>query len=60
MAYMGIDPHLNLWSHFFRARLLMGSVAEVAVLGGMDIYIKSGHGVDPYFHLPTPVSVDGW
>jgi hypothetical protein len=45
-AYMGIEPHFNLWSHFFRARLLLGSVAEAAVLGGVDIYVKSGNGFD--------------
>jgi hypothetical protein len=46
-AYMGIEPHFNLWSHFFRAHLLLGSVAEAAVLGGVDVYVKSGNGFDP-------------
>jgi hypothetical protein len=36
-AYMGIEPHFNLWNYFFHARLLQGSGIEVAVLGGMDI-----------------------
>jgi hypothetical protein len=26
----------------------------------MDIYVKSGHGVDPYFHFPMSKSTDGW
>jgi hypothetical protein len=46
-AYMGIEPHFNLWSHFFHAHLLLGSVAEAAVLGGVDVYVKSGNGFDP-------------
>jgi hypothetical protein len=36
-AYMGIEPHFNLWNYFFHARLLQGSGIEVAVLGGVDI-----------------------
>jgi hypothetical protein len=59
-AYMGIKPHFHLWNHFFRTRLLLGSGAEVAVLGGVDIYIKSGHGVDSYFHLTISGSTNGW
>jgi hypothetical protein len=31
------------------ARLLLGSSVEVVVLGGVDIYVKFVHGVDPYF-----------
>jgi hypothetical protein len=51
-AYMRIEPHFNLWNHFFRARLLYGSGAEAEVLGSVDLYVRSGNGVDPYFHLP--------
>jgi hypothetical protein len=30
-AYMGIEPHFNLWNYFFHARLSQGSVGvEVA------------------------------
>jgi hypothetical protein len=57
---MGIDPHFHLWNHFLHVRLLLGSGAEAAVLGGVDIYVKSGHGVDPYFYLPMSKSMDGW
>jgi hypothetical protein len=42
-AHMGIEPHFNLWKHFFHARLQQGSGAEVVALGSVDI-----------FHLPTP------
>jgi hypothetical protein len=59
-AYMGIEPHFDLWMHFFCARLLPDTGAEAVVLGGMDIYVKSGHGVDPYFHFPMSKSTDGW
>jgi hypothetical protein len=59
-AYMGIEPHLNLWNYFFCAWLQQGSGAKVAILGSVDIFIRSGHGVDPYFHLPMPRSPDGW
>jgi hypothetical protein len=45
---------------FFRARLLHGSGAEAAVLCGVDIYVKSGSGVDPYIQLPMSKSSDGW
>jgi hypothetical protein len=45
--YMGIEPHFDLWNHIFRIRLLQGSDAEVAVLGGVDIFVKFRHRVDP-------------
>jgi hypothetical protein len=60
MAYMGIKPHFDLWNHFFHVRLLQGSGTKVTVLSGVNIYIKFGHGVDPYFHLPMSESTDGW
>jgi hypothetical protein len=53
-AYMGIEPH------FFCAQLSMGSGAEAAVLDSVDICVRSGHGVDPYFHLPMSRSTNGW
>jgi hypothetical protein len=46
-AYMGIEPHFNLWNYFFHVRLLQGSGAEVTVFVGVDIYVKSGYGVGP-------------
>jgi hypothetical protein len=59
-SYMGIDPHFDLWNHFFCIRPLQGSGAEVAVLGSVDIHVKFGHKVDPYFHLPVSKSTNGW
>jgi hypothetical protein len=57
---MGIEPRFNLWNHFFHDRLLLGMGVEAVVLGGMDIYIKSGQNVNPYFHLPMSESMNGW
>jgi hypothetical protein len=33
---------------------------EAAVLGGVDIPVKSEHGVDPYFNLTMLESMNGW
>jgi hypothetical protein len=51
-AYIGIKPHFDLWNYFFRAWLQQGSNVETIVLGSVDILVRSGLGVDPYFHLP--------
>jgi hypothetical protein len=51
-AYMGIEPHFNLWNYFFCARLQQGLGMKMAALGNVDIFIRSGPRVDPYFHLP--------
>jgi hypothetical protein len=59
-AYMGIKPHFDMWNYFFHAQLLQDSGAQVAVFGGVDIYVKSGPGVNSYFHLPLSGSTDGW
>jgi hypothetical protein len=59
-AYMRIEPHFNLWNYFFRVQLMQGSGTEAVVLDGVDIYVRSGHRVDPYFHLPLPGPLDGW
>jgi hypothetical protein len=59
-AHIRIEPHFTLWDHFFRAWFLQGLGTEVAILGGVDIHIRSGHGVNPYFHLPMSRSLNGW
>jgi hypothetical protein len=38
-AYMGIEPHFNLWNYFFHARLQQGSGAEMLHLGNVDIFV---------------------
>jgi hypothetical protein len=58
--YMGIEPHFNQWNYFFRARLQQGSSAKVAALGSVDIFLRSGYGVDPYFQLLTYGPPGGW
>jgi hypothetical protein len=49
-AYMGIEPHIDMWNNFFHSRL-QGSDAEASVLGCVDIFVQFGPGVDPYFRL---------
>jgi hypothetical protein len=58
-SYMRIEPHFNLWN-YFRARLRQDPGVEAMVLGGVDIFIRFGHRVHPYFHLPTSDPLDGW
>jgi hypothetical protein len=50
-AYMGIEPHFDLWNYFFHAWLQQSSDMEVVVLGSMDIFLQSRPIVDPYFYL---------
>jgi hypothetical protein len=45
-AYIGIEPPLNLWSHFFSARLWHDSGAGATSLGSVDISVHSGPGAD--------------
>jgi hypothetical protein len=59
-AYLGIEPHFHLWNYFFHARLWPSLVAEAVVQGGVDIFVRSGHIVDPYFHLPMSRPSNGW
>jgi hypothetical protein len=59
-AYVGIEPHFNLWNYFFRARLWSGSDVEVAVWSSVDIFVRFGSGVDPYFCFPMSDAPAGW
>jgi hypothetical protein len=59
-AYMGIVPHFKLWNYFFCAWLRQGLGVEAIVLGDVEIFIRSGHEVDPYFHIPMTHPPDGW
>jgi hypothetical protein len=40
--------------------LLSCSGTKAVTLGSVDIFIRSGHGVDPYFHLLMFGPSDGW
>jgi hypothetical protein len=57
---MGMELHFDLWNYFFHAQLLQVLDAEVVVLGGLVIHVKSGNGVDPYFDLSMPESTNMW
>jgi hypothetical protein len=59
-AYMGIEPHFNPWNYFFYAWLRQGSDVEMMVLGSVDIYVRSGLEVDPYFLIPMPEPLIRW
>jgi hypothetical protein len=53
-AYIGIEPHFNLWNYFFCARLQHGLDVKTMALGNVDILVPSGPEVDPYFSHPMP------
>jgi hypothetical protein len=38
-AYMGIEPHFDLWNYFFYTRLRLGSDLEVMVWHSVDISV---------------------
>jgi hypothetical protein len=59
-AYMSIEPHFDLWNYFFCAQLQLGSDAEAAVPSSVDIFVRSGPRVDPYFCLPISDHPVGW
>jgi hypothetical protein len=59
-AYMGIEPHFNLWSYFFYARLQHGLDAEMTALSCVDLLVRFGSETDPYFHLPMFDPPVGW
>jgi hypothetical protein len=57
---MGIEPHFDLWNYFFCTQLQHGSDAEAVVQGSVDIFVRSGSGVDSYFHFPMSDLATGW
>jgi hypothetical protein len=59
-AYIGIEPHLNLQSHFFRAQLRQGLDVGVASLGSVDILVHSRPEADSYFSIPLLDPPIGW
>jgi hypothetical protein len=59
-AYMGIEPHFDLWNYFFHARLRLGSDEEAGVWGSLDIFIWSRSRVDSYFCFPMSDPLVGW
>jgi hypothetical protein len=59
-AYIGIEPPLNLWSHFFWIQLWQDLGAGAVSVGSVDVSIRSGLGVDSYFSFPQPNTLVGW
>jgi hypothetical protein len=57
-AFMGIDPFRPM-EPLLHVQCSQGSGAEMTVSGGAIIHVKSGHGVDPYFNIPMPRSMNG-
>jgi hypothetical protein len=61
-AYIGLEPPLNLWSHFFRVQLQQDSGVGAASVGSIDVSIRSGLEADSYFFFffPLPDPPVGW
>jgi hypothetical protein len=59
-AYIGIEPHFNLWSYFFRAQLRQGSDVETTAVGSVDILVHSVPEVEPYFSILLPDPLVMW
>jgi hypothetical protein len=59
-ANLGVDPPLNLWSHFFRVWLWPDSGAGAAYLGSVNISVHTSPGSEPYFLVPQPSPLVGW
>jgi hypothetical protein len=52
---MGTEPHFNLGNYFFRALLYQGSDVEMwNYSGNVDIFVRFGPQVDPYFLILMP------
>jgi hypothetical protein len=45
-AYITIEPPLNMWSHFYWARLLPDLGTRAVSLGSVDILVRTGLGSD--------------
>jgi hypothetical protein len=47
-----MEPHFNLRSNFYWARLQQGSDTRAVALGIVDISVRSRPNIDPYFSIP--------
>jgi hypothetical protein len=54
------EPHFDLWNYFFCTWLQQGSDVEAVVWGSVDIFVRSGSGVDPYFCFSISDPLVGW
>jgi hypothetical protein len=57
---MGIEPHFNLWNYFFHVRLWSDSDAAMVVWRCIEIYVRTGPRIDPYFCLLVSNPSVGW
>jgi hypothetical protein len=60
VGYIGIEPALNQWRHFFWAWLQHDSGVGAMFLGSVDILVRSDPRPDSYFSFPQPDSPTGW
>jgi hypothetical protein len=56
-AYMGIDPPFRLMEPLLPRLTSIGIRHGNDDFGDVVIQVNSGHGVDPYFEIPMPISV---
>jgi hypothetical protein len=56
----GIDHKFDPWNYFFHVQPLPDLDMELAVSRGAIIHVKSGLGVDPYFYIHMPTSMNWW
>jgi hypothetical protein len=59
-AYIGIEPPMNLLSHFFQAQLWHDSGMGAASLGSRDVLVHSGPRANSHFSVPQPDPSVGW
>jgi hypothetical protein len=59
-AYMGIEPHFDLRNYFFHAQIRLGSDTEVVVWSSVDIFVRFGSGIYPYFCFSMSQPLVGW
>jgi hypothetical protein len=59
VAYLRIDPEINLWKYFFYVRHLQDPKVELTTSRGAVIHVKARHGLDPYLEIPMPRSMKG-
>jgi hypothetical protein len=59
-AFLGVEPPLNRWSHFFWVRLWPDSGVGVASLGSVNISVCTSPRTEPYFLIPQPGPPVGW
>ncbi|WVZ84997.1 hypothetical protein U9M48_031962 [Paspalum notatum var. saurae] len=57
-AFLGIEPHFQLWCYLFRPQLSPGQGGQ-SLVGGVTIQLRNGRRQD-YFQIPLPSSSHGY